>query len=185
MFKFDWNAAAAYAPSIFLTLIAVFGILKDSKDYKARPRVGPSTKRERVYRRMIVPFLYVLTFLVLIFSVMNTHASREKASKSRAEAQAQQARYEGQISSLQVAVNTGNKMLGGQRKDFLGQFVDMSKRVEKLQAEVKTSDLQQEAASLKADLDATRHSMEKPKATLQFSFVDKEPFVVLLPMLTI
>lgn len=131
---------------------------------------------QKLYQQLVVAALCGLTILVFVFGAINIHVTRQQASRDQAKAQAQQAKYEGQISSLQSAVNTGNKSLSSQRKAFLSQFVNMSKRVEKLQTEVATSDLQKEAASLLADLDATRRSMERPKATLQFSFVDKEPF---------
>ena len=87
----------------------------------------------------------------------------------------------GKISVLTTAVQKANETQQANakefsaaqeasRKQFLGEFDTLSKRVADLQAGIKTANLQKEADQLRADLQATQKALDTPKATLEFSF---------------
>lgn len=179
--KIDWDAIRAYASLVILTVVAILGIWKDSKDYKKRAK--EERGRWRILKQNAVPILYVITFTAFFLGGLDIHSARHQAYKDKADALATEKTNENQIQDLKNTVDSGNKLLGQQRQDFLEQFADMSKRVASLQTEVKTSNLQQEADQLRADLEATKKALYVPQATLSFSFVpftqQNSDFVVL------
>jgi hypothetical protein len=165
----DWDTFRAYISPVFLTIIAILGIAKDSKEYKKRadePGVSPARGR---LRKLMPVLLYILTGVLLIFGLFDIHGTRKGADDAKADRKT----GEQQIETLQKTVSTGNTMLGQQRQDFLKQFSLMSDRVGQLQTQVKTADLQKQAAQLRNDLAATRKSLESPKAKLSFVLVSE------------
>ena len=170
MFKFDWDAIRAYASVCILTIVALYAIWKDSKDYKKRAREERISGFRGALKRNAVTVLYAITVTAALLGAMDIHSNRHQALKDKSDAQMQNSANEKQINDLQVAVKSGNELLGQQRQDFLKQFSDMADRVTELQSSIKTADLQKEAAELRNDLEATRKSMEVSKASLTFSF---------------
>jgi hypothetical protein len=100
----------------------------------------------------------------------------------------------GTITNLRQTVSQGNDLQQANaltftkaqetaRQEFQKEFDKMTLRVADLQTQIKTADLQKEAAQLRLDLAATRKSMDVPKATLAFSFVTEsqgDPHAALL-----
>jgi hypothetical protein len=171
IFAIDWDAIRAYASLFVLTIIALFAVWKDSKEYKKRAKEDHGRGPQCWLKRNAVPIIYVVTLTSAFLGAMDIHSTRHQVLKDKADAQADKRASEKQIEDLKAAVNTGNDLLGRQRQDFLKQFSQMEDRVNNLQTAIRTTDLQQEAARLRSDLEATRKSMEVPKATLSFSFM--------------
>jgi hypothetical protein len=163
----DWEAFRAYISPVLLAVIAIFGLAKDSKDYKERAREPGISGPRRFARQQMLVALYVITVVLLIFGLFDIHGTRKQAEGADAERQTN----EKQITALQKTVDAGNTMLAQQRKDFLNKFSEMSDRVGQLQSQVKTADLQEEATQLRSDLAATRKAVENPKVALSFWLV--------------
>lgn len=174
MFKVDWDAVQAYASPFILTVVALYSIWKDKKHYRERAWEERGTGLRRFLKRYSVEILYAITLFAAFLGTMEIHGTRHAALQDKARALADQRASEKQIADLQSEVKAGNEILQDQRVDFLKQFTQMSNRVSELQTSIKTADLQQEASQLRSELEATRKSMETPKATLSFSFADGE-----------
>src|ERR1019366_5453850 len=160
MFKIDWDAIRAYASLFILTVIALYAIWKDAKDYKKRAWEEKSTGFRRLLKRHAVEILYVVTITFAFLGAMDVHSTRHREIKDKADADANKLASDKQIQDFQSVVKASNVLLGQQRQDFLKQFTNMSDRVTELQTSIKTADLQQEAAQLRADLESTRQAIE-------------------------
>jgi hypothetical protein len=171
MFKIDWEAIRAYASPLILTIIALIAVWKDEKEYKKRAHEGRKGGLVGTVKRNSVLIVYGITIVAFFLGVLDIHSARHQAIKDKSDARAEQSASDKQIKDLETVVKTGNDLLGQQRKDFLEQFSKMSSRVTELQTSIKTADLREEAAQLRTDLESTRKTMEIPKATLSFSFV--------------
>lgn len=170
MFKFDWDAVRAYASLCILTIAALYAIWKDAHEYKKRAHEERVRGLRGIPKRNAVAILYAGTLAVAVFGAMDIHSTRHQAIQDKSDAKAQESANEKQVADLQANVKAGNELLGQQRQDFLKQFSEMQDRVTELQTAIKTADLQNEAAQLRSDLEATRKSMEVSKATLSFTF---------------
>jgi len=174
MSYWDWDALRAYVSPVLLTVVAFLGIWKDSKDYKERAYEPGISRRNKFLRLHAPKALSAATIILLIIGVLDIHGTRKTAADDKASAQVEKTASDQQVKNLQAAVNTGNGLLTQQRQDFLTKFSEMSNRVADLQTQIKTTDLHDEAAQLRADLDATRKTMDPPKATLKFSFASTD-----------
>jgi hypothetical protein len=168
MSHWDFETIRPYISPVALTIVALFGIVKDSKEFKERAREPGLTKWRRLYRGQIPNLLYDFTLLLLVLGISDTSATQREA----AEAKAGKAKSDQQTTTLQEAVNTGNKLLTQQRQDFLQQFNMLSGRVGDLQTQVKTADLQQQVAQLNDQIAAERKSIEGEKTKLSFTLLD-------------
>lgn len=170
MLKIDWGAVRAYASPLILTLVALLALWKDAKDYKELAKEETGDRTVRWVKQHTVSLLAGIAVITLLMSLLDIHSTRHQTWQDKADAQADKATRDKEIGDLRAAVNSGNELLGLQRKDFLDQFSQMSNRVTMLQTEVKTSDLKEEASQLRSELESTRKSLQVPKATLSFSF---------------
>ena len=173
MFKFDREAIRAYLSPVILTVVALFALWKDAKDYRELVGEDPDNRQGKLLKRYMVPILVAFTLLILTMGMLDIHTARHKTAQDNADAQADKARGEKEISDLKDAVKSGNDLLGQQRRDFLEQFSQMQDKVTTLETEVKTSDLQEESSRLRSDLASMKKAMEVPKAVLSFSFSDE------------
>ena len=162
----DWDAVRAYASLFVLTIIALFAVWKDSKEYKKRAKEEHGRGPHYWFKKNAVPIIYLVTFASAFIGAMDIHSTRHQALKDKADALADKKTSEKQIDDLRAAVKASNDLLGQQRQDFLKQFLLMEDRVGDLQTAIRTADLKQEAAKLSSDLETTRKSMEVPKAKL-------------------
>ena len=124
--------------------------------------------------------------LGLIVAAVFTMVSVRAADKQHTEDESKITGLKTQINNLQGLVQGANQTVKDTSKQlsearaadttkFLSEFDNLSGRVANLQTQVATTDLKAEAANLKADLEATRKSMNPEKATLGFSLDPVQP----------
>lgn len=156
-----------YGAAIATILLAFFSLYEDFFSNKnSKRRIGMS--------------------LGLIVAAVFTMVSVRAADKQHTEDESKITGLKTQINNLQGLVQGANQTVKDTSKQlsearaadttkFLSEFDNLSGRVANLQTQVATTDLKAEAANLKADLEATRKSMNPEKATLGFSLDPVQP----------
>jgi hypothetical protein len=172
MFHFEWDAVRAYASLVILTVVALYGIWKDEKDYKERASEETRKGLRQLLKGRAVTILYGLTLLTAAFGAVDIHATRKQAAKDKSDSQKEKEVSDREIHTLEGAVNTSNNLLTQQRQDFLQQFSALSSRLGDLQTQVKTADLQKQVEQLDGEIAAERKTIEGQKAKLSFTLLD-------------
>src|ERR1019366_2485157 len=126
MFKVDWDVIRAYALLSILTVVALYAVWKDKKDYKRRAHEEKTGSLRGLFKRNAVTILYAVTIAAAVLSALDIHSTRNQAAKDNAEAQADKLASKKQIEDLRAVVKAGNDLLGQQRQDFLKQFSNMA-----------------------------------------------------------
>jgi hypothetical protein len=136
-----------YLPSLATVALALLQLAKDWGAHQAH------------WRRALV----LLAIMLLgVGGTVNTYYASKKS-------EAQRIGDQRRIAGLEEAVKTANTNQEANTKQFVQSFGDLSGKLSDLQTQLKTANLQKEAAQLRAELEATQKAMSPPKAELQAS----------------
>jgi len=142
--------AVPYLLALGTTALGGFGIFKDWHNYK-HPRVQKSVAA-------VFCLVGVLTLIRQYRDDMNKSAEKQRQTEA--------AKYlQGQVEAANAAQKANTKL-------FLESFGKLSQKVNDLQAQVKTDDLQKKLTNVQAELQATEKALAPgPKSVLRFTFV--------------
>jgi hypothetical protein len=180
MWHLSWEAFRAYFSPIVVTILALVGLLKDANDYREAIKSGPSERGVRHFaRKNIVGIICVLTILVSVLGIFDTHAARVASRQADTDAKLEKRASEVQIEALQTQI-AGLRQDGIiNAKTFSASFSQLNAKFSDLQSKVQNQALMDQLTSTKAELQATQKKLEpKPKALVESSFLapmDKLP----------
>jgi hypothetical protein len=167
----DWDFIRAYLSPVIISVFAFIGILKDAEDYRKLVNAGGSATGVKAFgRKHIVSILCLLTILLSVLSIFDTHSTRKEAWETRVSADKDQVKRGTQIDGLSRQLNDARKDAQINAKTFSDAFGTLYQRFSDLQARVTNQDLMRELAATQDELRTTQKKLTPDKALLQASF---------------
>ena len=173
MWHLSWEALRAYLSPILVTILALVGLWKDASDYRDLVKSGPSQKGIRQFaKKNIVGIICVLTILLSVLAIFDTHAARVASRNAETDAKLDKKASEIQVNSLQDQIAGLRQDGTTNARTFSDSFSQLNSKFSDLQSKVQNQDLMDQLASTRAELQATQKKLEpKPKAILESTFV--------------
>lgn len=156
-----WEAVEPYLYQLLIGIVAVLALLKDWNDY------GSLSKR---FGKRLPLFLAIITGLITLLSLAETHNSQAGARQQREAAEKRDTISQTQISDLTEQVRQGRAENQQNSAGFRRSFSALYDKYSDLAARVKNEDLLKEVKKTREELVATQQKLTPPTATLVASF---------------